>query len=124
MAVDVVGAERLFHPVGVVRLVAAQVSERGGHVAPGVVGVEHEKDIGTDRFARRRNAFFFLGRRQAADFHLDRVETGFDVARELFAEHLVRFAREVVTAARVSGHPVFHERPEIFGIAEFAPCVH
>jgi hypothetical protein len=75
VVVDVVDRKRFLDPVGIVGLVAAHEFERGGQVAPGVVGVEHEQNLGIEHLARRGDAALLLFGREPADLHLDRRKT-------------------------------------------------
>ena len=98
MVVDVVGAERLLDPIGVVILVDAHEAQRRRQVRPRVVGIEHQDDFGTDRVARGGDAGALLARiGMAADLDLDRLEAELDVASDLDAELLRRLAGQIVT---------------------------
>ncbi len=115
MVVDVVGAEGLLDPIGVVILVDAHEAQRRGKVRPRVVGIEHQDDFGTDRIARGGDAGAFLARiGVAADLDLDRLEAELDVAGDLRAELSRRLARQVITAAGIGRHAVGTDGAEEF----------
>ena len=113
MQVDRVGQERLLDPVRVVGGEAARVLERRRQVGPAVVDVEHEDDVGADRGARRGDARFLGGRREAAGLHLHRLEAELDVARHLAAEVGRRLAVDVVAAACIRHHLVALHAAEV-----------
>ena len=48
MEIDLVRTERFFDPVRLVRFVTLHVAHRRRQIQPGVVGIEHQDDIGPD----------------------------------------------------------------------------
>ena len=114
MVVDVVGEKRFLDPIRVVEFEALDVAHGRRQIVPGVVRIQHQLDIGSNRVARRFHARFLLLGRKPPHFHLHCTKTGFCVARHFLAELSRRLAGEIVAAACIRRHGLIHRGAEIF----------
>ena len=107
MQVDRVGRERLLDPVWHGRFVGRHVAERILEIGPGIVCIEHQVDIGTDRFAGGLNAIRFLAHGEPADLDFDGIEAHLDVTFELGLQAFVPLSLEIVASRCVGRDGIF-----------------